>query len=58
LAASAEQMSKMSRTMLESMDRFILETAGNGDRHAHDRREPRDNRSQATQYATVGAHYN
>jgi methyl-accepting chemotaxis protein len=58
LAASAEQMSKMSRTMLESMDRFILETAANGDRHAHDRRESRDNRSQPTQYATVGAHYN
>ena len=26
LAASADQMSKMARTLLESMDRFILET--------------------------------
>jgi len=25
LAASAEQMSKMARTLLESMDRFVLE---------------------------------
>jgi hypothetical protein len=30
LAASAEQMSKMSRMMLETMDRFILEAAVNG----------------------------
>jgi methyl-accepting chemotaxis protein len=30
LAASAEQMSKMSRMMLETMDRFILEAAANG----------------------------
>jgi len=30
LAASAEQMSKMSRMMLETMDRFILEAAENG----------------------------
>ena len=30
LAASAEQMSKMSRKLLEAMDRFVLES-GNGD---------------------------
>jgi len=32
LAASSEQMSKMARTLLESMDRFVLETrlSGNG----------------------------
>jgi predicted component of type VI protein secretion system len=30
LAASAEQMSKMSRGLLEFMDRFALEEAGNG----------------------------
>lgn len=30
LAASSEQMSKMARTLLESMDRFILETNGTG----------------------------
>ncbi len=33
LAASAEQMSKMSRVLLESMDRFILEANGNGNGH-------------------------
>ena len=32
LAASSEQMSKMSRMMLESMDRFILENSNNGER--------------------------
>ncbi len=30
LAASAEQMSKMSRNLLETMDRFVLEGLGNG----------------------------
>ncbi|HTC94788.1 MAG TPA: methyl-accepting chemotaxis protein [Terriglobales bacterium] len=30
LAASAEQMSKMSRNLLETMDRFVLESLGNG----------------------------
>ena len=30
LASSAEQMSKMSRNLLETMDRFVLETGGNG----------------------------
>ncbi len=33
LAASAEQMSKMSRMLLEAMDRFVIETNGDG-RHA------------------------
>jgi methyl-accepting chemotaxis protein len=59
LAASAEQMSKMSRTMLESMDRFILETSGNGDgRNGHTRREERNGRASAPQYAGAGVHYN
>src|SRR5205823_4963277 len=31
LAASSEQMSKMARSMLEAMDRFVLEMAANGD---------------------------
>ncbi|HKD15160.1 MAG TPA: methyl-accepting chemotaxis protein, partial [Candidatus Angelobacter sp.] len=31
LAASSEQMSKMARSMLESMDRFVLESSHNGD---------------------------
>jgi hypothetical protein len=30
LAASSEEMSKMARTLLESMDRFILESSANG----------------------------
>jgi methyl-accepting chemotaxis protein len=30
LAASAEQMSKMSRNLLETMDRFVLEASANG----------------------------
>jgi hypothetical protein len=30
LAASSEQMSKMARTLLDSMDRFILEASMNG----------------------------
>jgi len=33
LAASSEQMSKMARTLLESMDRFALESSSNG--HGH-----------------------
>jgi hypothetical protein len=30
LAASSEQMSKMARSMLESMDRFLLDGSHNG----------------------------
>jgi hypothetical protein len=30
LAASSEEMSKMARTLLESMDRFVLESSTNG----------------------------
>ncbi len=48
LAASAEQMNKMSRAMLESMDRFVLETLqnANGNRKTangswHDDQKPR-----------------
>ena len=41
LAASAEQMSKMSRMLLEAMDRFVIESNGDG-RHsmAQRRQEP------------------
>jgi len=58
LAASAEQMSKMSRAMLEAMDRFVLENmvareSGNGSRRSDER-----GRTPAGQYATAGAHYN
>jgi methyl-accepting chemotaxis protein len=38
LAASSEQMSKMARTLLDSMDRFVLESSMNGNgngNHAH-----------------------
>jgi len=38
LAASAEQMSKMSRMLLEAMDRFVIEGNGHGS-HATQRRE-------------------
>jgi methyl-accepting chemotaxis protein len=60
LAASSEQMSKMSRLMLESMDRFILENhdtgkqGGNGNRHGR-----KQNQQEAeTQWAAVGSAYN
>ncbi len=39
LAASAEQMSKMARTLLESMDRFVLESV-NGSRVESEHRRP------------------
>ncbi len=44
LAASAEQMSKMARSLLESMDRFVLEE--------HHQEEPR--RLSGTKYAIAG----
>lgn len=55
LAASAEQMSKMSRSMLEAMDRFVLEnmTPQNGNSMRRS-----DDRNPAAQYATAGARYN
>jgi methyl-accepting chemotaxis protein len=59
LAASAEQMSKMSRAMLESMDRFVLETATNGDgRNGHGRSEEHNRRAPAAHYAGAGTRYN
>ncbi len=60
LAASSEQMSKMSRMMLESMDRFILENhdngkhSGNGHRHGRQRNQ----QEAETQLAAVGSAYN
>jgi methyl-accepting chemotaxis protein len=61
LAASSEQMSKMSRMMLESMDRFILENyarsdqgGGNGHRTS---RQQRDKEAES-QWAAVGSAYN
>ncbi|HLJ26010.1 MAG TPA: methyl-accepting chemotaxis protein [Candidatus Angelobacter sp.] len=61
LAASSEQMSKMARSMLESMDRFILEASHNGDgRNGMSRRgdEQRAQRGGAGRYATATPSYN
>jgi hypothetical protein len=66
LAASAEQMSKMSRSMLEAMDRFVLENMmaardarqrRGEEQNGRDNRDGRDNRNNAAQYAAAG-HYN
>jgi methyl-accepting chemotaxis protein len=57
LAASAEQMSKMSRTLLDSMDRFVLETLssnGHGNRHANGYGNSRsEEQNTLSQYATT-----
>jgi hypothetical protein len=57
LAASAEQMSKMSRSMLEAMDRFILESSmiGDGRSGTPRRAEEPPARALAGQYAGAGA---
>ncbi|MGE5324407.1 MAG: methyl-accepting chemotaxis protein [Actinomycetota bacterium] len=56
LAASAEQMSKMSRMMLETMDRFILEAAMNGNGHHGTSHSTQQRRSQVQEpeYAIAG----
>jgi len=59
LAASSEQMSKMARSMLESMDRFVLEISQNGDgRNGHARRggEQRAEKGPAERYAVAPAY--
>jgi methyl-accepting chemotaxis protein len=60
LAASSEQMSKMARSMLESMDRFILESSQNGDgRNGISRRGDEHKAQQgAGRYATATASLN
>jgi methyl-accepting chemotaxis protein len=60
LAASAEQMSKMSRGMLEAMDRFVLEGNSHGEgRNGIARRgEEQSGRVASPRYATAGASYN
>jgi methyl-accepting chemotaxis protein len=57
LAASSEQMSKMARSMLESMDRFILETSRNGDARNGGRRgeEPRAQNGSGSRYAAAAS---
>ncbi|HEX7286358.1 MAG TPA: methyl-accepting chemotaxis protein [Candidatus Angelobacter sp.] len=60
LAASAEQMSKMSRLMLDSMDRFILEAPASGDGRNGSQRNGNENnnRTAVPQWATAGSSYN
>jgi hypothetical protein len=55
LAASAEQMSKMSRSLLDSMDRFAIESVnGNGHRRATSNVNSRgDERKSLSRYATT-----
>ena len=60
LAASSEQMSKMARSMLEAMDRFILENSQNGDgRNGAARRgdgEHQQRTAATVRYATANAY--
>src|SRR5437016_4522076 len=57
LAASSEQMSKMARSMLEAMDRFVLEMAANGDgRNGAARRGDEHRATPAARYATANAY--
>jgi len=57
LAASSEQMSKMARSMLEAMDRFVLEMAANGDgRNGAARRGEEHRATPAARYATANAY--
>jgi methyl-accepting chemotaxis protein len=54
LAASAEQMSKMSRTLLDSMDRFALSSNGHGNRQANGYGNSRsEEQNTLSQYATT-----
>jgi hypothetical protein len=57
-------MSKMSRSMLESMDRFILDAISNGSSNGHSNSDTRSNGHNgqgagraSTHWATAG-HYN
>ena len=55
LAASAEQMSKMSRHLLEAMDRFVLELHGTsgGNGGGSERRSARENGGSPARYAAA-----
>jgi hypothetical protein len=54
LAASAEQMSKMSRALLDSMDRFVLELLnGNGRRNPNVNGGARQELNARSRYATT-----
>ena len=59
LAASSEQMSKMARSMLEAMDRFVIEMGTNGDgRNGAARRgeEHQQRTTAANRYAAANAY--
>jgi methyl-accepting chemotaxis protein len=53
LAASAEQMSKMSRQLLDSMDRFIIDTIAGIGRNGNRGQENSSDRISATKYASA-----
>jgi methyl-accepting chemotaxis protein len=53
LAAAAEQMSKLSRNLLESMDRFVLEERFGNARNAHARRPALESESQDSEEYAV-----
>jgi hypothetical protein len=53
LAAAAEQMSKLSRNLLESMDRFELEQRSDSRRSSARRSVLEDERADADEYAEV-----
>jgi hypothetical protein len=54
LAAAAEQMSKLSRALLETIDRFVIESNnGYGQRVSARRNEPQHARGSASPYAEV-----
>ena len=55
----AASMSKMSRSMLESMDRFVLERLAGLEPRSRNGHAPREeSNGRAAQYATAGANYN
>src|SRR5205807_2588495 len=58
LAASSEQMSKMARSMLEAMDRFVLEMSLNGHGANGAARQGQKPPAAAVRYATAGTSYN
>ncbi|ABF40775.1 methyl-accepting chemotaxis sensory transducer [Candidatus Koribacter versatilis Ellin345] len=53
LAASAEQMSKMSRQLLDAMDRFIIDTISGVGRNGNRGQESNADRISATRYAAT-----
>ena len=58
LAASSEQMSKMARSMLEAMDRFVLESSMNGDGRNGVARRGDEHQQRTTAAARYATSYN